>query len=514
MTYTIDTPIKGQPRGTPELFIDFAKSKGSKRIDEVIEYIETIYRLAPILGFDPAILIGQSILETSLDGVPWASPVWTERLNPAGIGWTGDPEQNAASRVFGSGEEAAKAQLVHMWAYVNGSPNIPGGLVPLDSPRWGAVERAGWLGTVDVIGDLTNKWAADGEYGEKIVQRLNQFNIGGTSVAHKFILSAGHRNTNRGGARNEINWTYPSVVALKAAIIARGGEAWIVQEEDGDGDKSFYVNGGLQQAAQKCVSLAKTLGPFGAYISSHYNGGGSPGFHAIFPDSTTGGVDVKANNPLDVRLARRMRDAVKATNTVGMLSWTADSPGVMSERETGVGSQGYRLGEMYGTIGFRDTTARVIIEAGSIDVAREAAYINDPKWVRYVYAEAIVDALEAEFGDFGGTPTTPPPTNYDPFSPEPKLQEMKDRPSGTVPLYVKINNVWWHKTFENVTVVNKTPRLQYAGSGNVGPDFEPGEIVFVGFDTIVNDQPVGYVFNSGGDGARIRLSDTDFGVAQ
>ena len=104
-------------------------------------------------------------------------------------------------------------------------------------------------------------------------------------ATHKYILSAGHRNTNGGGAKNEINWTYPSVIALKDAIEDRGGKAWIVQEEDGDGDKTRYVSGGLQAAAAKCVDLASKYGPFDAYISCHYNGGPSPGFHAIFPDS-------------------------------------------------------------------------------------------------------------------------------------------------------------------------------------------------------------------------------------
>jgi hypothetical protein len=308
-------------------------------------------------------------------------------------------------------------------------------------------------------------------------------------ATHKFVLSAGHRNTNGGGARNEINWTYPSVVALKAAIEDRGGQAWIVQEEDGDGDKSRYVNGGLQQAASKCVDLSKKLGPFDAYISSHYNGGPSPGFHAIFPDSPSGGVDVKANNPLDVRLCRTIRDRVRSTNTVRMLSWTADSPGVMSERETGVGSKGYRLGEFYGTLGFRLSTARVIIEASSIDVASEARYINDPHWVRHVYCEAVVDALEDVFGKFSERPDVPapgpdpipePPKPYERADPIPELAEL--------PAYVKLpNGAQLIRVDHTVKAVTDTPRLKWASkdSPKIGPDVKAGELFDVAY-LIVN----------------------------
>lgn len=256
-------------------------------------------------------------------------------------------------------------------------------------------------------------------------------------ASHRFILSGGHLNTDGGGARNEINWTYPSVVALKAAIESRGGKAWILQEEDGDSDRTRFP-GGLQAGARRCVELAKKHGPFDAYISSHYNGGASPGFHAIFPD---GSDDAKADNPLDVKLCRTIRDQVKATKTVGLLSWTVDSPGVMSEKETGVGAKGYRLGEMVGTLGFRDTTARVIIEAGSIDVIREAACINDPRWVRGVYAEAIVNGLEVVFGSFAenriipSIPTlpAPPKTSYPPALAIPDLDKFKSGDVNTIP---------------------------------------------------------------------------------
>jgi len=331
-------------------------------------------------------------------------------------------------------------------------------------------------------------------------------------ASHRYVLSAGHRNVNRGGANNEINWTYPSVVALKAAIIARGGKAWIVQEEDGDADNSFYVNGGLQQAAQKCVSLATKYGTFDAYISSHYNGGASPGFHVIFPDAPTGGADVKAGNSTDVRLCRRVRDAVKATGTVRMLSWTADSPGVMSERETRVGSEGNRLGEFYGTLGFRATTARIILEASSIDVASERAYINDPRWVRDVYSEAIVDALEAEYGKFSTNPVPVPTSEYAKPVVIPELVLFRDRDDSLVP--AAITTALYGPLYfigRDVTVTNPTKRNRDTeGTVVVGVDLKAGEKFYAWFGGVKAGRP--FIVTKWW--TIIWLADTDAGVPE
>lgn len=301
-------------------------------------------------------------------------------------------------------------------------------------------------------------------------------------ATHRFILSAGHRNTDRGGARGEIHRTYGMTVALKEAIEVRGGQAWIVQEEDTDGDQDFYW-GGLQAAARYCVTPLNELhGVFDAYISMHHNGGGSPGFHAIFPDARHG-IDRKPNNPLDVRLCRAMRDHVRATDTLDTLAWTADSPGVMSERETGVGARGFRLGEMVGTMGFRVTTARVIPEAGSIDTW-EARYITDEHWVRHTYAEALTDALEEVFGAFSeagkdvvaGTPEEQEPWPY----PDPVVIEALDGieigKGETAPGVVTDEGTSFTFAHDVVEAIEDIPRLQRAfeGAPETGPIIPEG----------------------------------------
>lgn len=69
-------------------------------------------------------------------------------------------------------------------------------------------------------------------------------------ATNRLLLSAGHRNTDRGGAAREIDWTYPMSVKVKKEYERRGGKAWIIQEEDGDHDPSFSVGRGLQNAAR------------------------------------------------------------------------------------------------------------------------------------------------------------------------------------------------------------------------------------------------------------------------
>jgi hypothetical protein len=337
---------------------------------------------------------------------------------------------------------------------------------------------------------------------------------------HRYILSAGHHNTQRGGASGEFEWTYPSCKALKAAIEARGGQAWIIQEEDGDSDPTMFTNGGRQAAAAACVDLASEHGPFDAYISSHYNGGRSPGFHAIHPDGWHE-PDRKKDNPKDVQLCRAIRDRVKATNTVGLISWTADSPGVMSERESGAvdHTEPKRLGEMVGTFGFRNTTARVIIEAGSIDVARERAFINDKNWVRNVYAEAVVDALEDVFGAF---PQARIPVHTDVGvvapKPRPRLTQYRDRDEANIPAAIQDDGQWYFWIGHVVRVTKQTRRMQFADDDapSVGPDLmpatadAPADEFFAAWGGIApNGRPFVHTFFD----SRIWLEDTDFGVS-
>lgn len=168
-TMTPDDKIVARPRGSAAEARSYADQVGALRLDQVYAYIDEIDRLAPTLDFDASILIAQSVHETG----DWQSSWWSERLNPAGIGITGDPAQDEASKTFASGVEAARAQLAHMHAYVYGSTRtLPSDLEGTD-PRYGAVFEAGNDGSVKTIADLAMKWAIDENYAEGICRRGN-----------------------------------------------------------------------------------------------------------------------------------------------------------------------------------------------------------------------------------------------------------------------------------------------------------------------------------------------------
>ena len=81
---TAEDPLLAAPRGSAARALVSALQAEARRPEEVRATAE-VYRLAPLVGLDPAIVIAQSAHETG-----WRqSPAWTDHLNPAGIGITG-----------------------------------------------------------------------------------------------------------------------------------------------------------------------------------------------------------------------------------------------------------------------------------------------------------------------------------------------------------------------------------------------------------------------------------------
>lgn len=455
---------------------------GAQKVVFLKQYLEEVYRLAPMAGLSSDWIVTQASHETGY----FTSHAWVRYGNPAGIGITDGTDFQF---MFGTGELAARVQIVHFAGYVYGQtvPGVLARFVQLD-PRWDALMTSGRAGTVRTVDDLGNgNWATDPAYpaglkkhygaliGTPVVPALEDAEEN-TVATHKFMLSCGHRNTDRGGAVGEYAWTPSSTRALRDAIVARGGKAVILQEVAGT---DWFFNGGLQAGARKCVELAAKHGPFDAYISSHYNGVPA-GFHAIFPDGTG---DTEADNPLDLKLCRAMAKHVKAKGTVPLLGWTKDSPGVMSEKETRVGEQGFRLGEMAGTLGFRDTTARVILEAGGIGSA-DRQYITNPAWVRDVYAEAIVDSLEEVFGTFRTASETVPEPAV-PHDPRPVTVYAKtvkrdwvERLRTGASIYENVGGAEWYAVNRLYQSINEDERRQYGTDGSplVGENVPAGTV--------------------------------------
>jgi hypothetical protein len=163
MTITLNSPLVGKGGTIAEAR---AALTGLSQTEN--DYINELFRLCQLTGLDFRILFTQFVHETAGGTSSW----WRDRRNPAGIGVTGDPEQNAASPTFANGTDAARAQVAHMLAYVDGTDEY--GIARAD-PRWDAVFAAGLDGSVDRLGDLgAGRWATDPIYAPQIAAKANQ----------------------------------------------------------------------------------------------------------------------------------------------------------------------------------------------------------------------------------------------------------------------------------------------------------------------------------------------------
>jgi hypothetical protein len=223
--------IVGPKRGSVERALSFGRAIGADRIAELEAYLDEAYRLAPRIGIDPAILVAQSALETN----NWRDRWWNERLNPAGIGITGDPDQNEQSMRWDSGTDAARGQLVHLALYALGKP-LPRELEPhlhLD-PRRDAIPPEN-LGRARTIAGLGGTWAVVLDYGQRISNRARDV----------YPELPDQQEEPHMGLEIEVDIAHNRIGAQ-----LREREAWITVHENGNPDsdardeREFVKNGG------------------------------------------------------------------------------------------------------------------------------------------------------------------------------------------------------------------------------------------------------------------------------
>ena len=172
MSFSVKDPIIGPSRGSAAVAKRYAKDNGAANLAFCEDYIDEVYALCtPDDMPDAAIAIAQSVHETTDQGRPWFSYWWRQRGNPAGMGITGDPDQNERSPTFASGAQAAQAQVAHLLLYATGKVNR-GGLVPAADPRYAAyVDAYGNTVQARTIAGLTGKWGVDQGYADGVVNR-------------------------------------------------------------------------------------------------------------------------------------------------------------------------------------------------------------------------------------------------------------------------------------------------------------------------------------------------------
>ena len=173
-----DDPILGPARGSIYTAHRFAMETNAQPARDIERYLDEVFRLAPLVGIDPAIVVAQSALETG----NWTSEAWVKRRNPAGIGILGDPggPDTDLGYAWKNGTDAARAQIIHLavyrWGGATAWPDdvwkVLGGFAELD-PRFFAVLNKKLGGTVRTIRDLNGKWATVPDYADRIAKRGN-----------------------------------------------------------------------------------------------------------------------------------------------------------------------------------------------------------------------------------------------------------------------------------------------------------------------------------------------------
>jgi hypothetical protein len=215
----------------------------------------------------------------------------------------------------------------------------------------------------------------------------------------RVLLVMGHRNTD-GGNADEAARTPLVVEAAARALTAAGHRVHVLQRDDGiDGDPTF-THARLGVVADRCTDLIRRHG-IQVMIDAHFQGGTAhpaSGCFCIFPDGNTLNPrphrdDGKAANHRSVAFAARLAEEV--SRETGIRRLPLPEPGFlggMSERQTGVGGQGDRLGMFWRTLPVRPPCVTVVMEHG--DIVADAAVINAPGFYDKV-GRAYVRAVDA-----------------------------------------------------------------------------------------------------------------------
>lgn len=231
----------------------------------------------------------------------------------------------------------------------------------------------------------------------------------------KVLLVMGHRNTS-GGDAEEARRT-PFIVDAAARELRRAGHTvHILQQEDDDGDPE-NTHADLAFVANRCTELIRRHG-IQVMIDAHFQGSGNPtsGCFCIFPDGNNLSPqppvdDSKAANRLDVEFSAKLAEEVARQTGIPRLHLSEPGfVGGMSEQQTGVGGDGFRLGMFHLTVPVKQQCVRVIMEHG--DIRADSGVINSPGFFDRV-ATAYVRAINAFW------PVTPQDPSFFAF-PEPR----------------------------------------------------------------------------------------------
>ena len=355
-----------------------------------------------VTGLRPSFVLAQALHETNF--FRYTGDVKSIQMNFAGLGATGGVPGWSVPLAVGDDRARASygviAVCAHHLVYIYGpTTSWPEPLRPYASydPRYQAVVGAKLAGSVRAIIDYGAKWAVDAGYPVRVLLKANDIlNLmpqkGAATL--RLAITSGHHNTD-GGNQLEIEETGELAEAIYREALSRGIDVRVITPDGPDpdpdpGDGQFP--GGLWDAARKVVEFANAGWKADVFIETHTQAGGGRGVFGIYPDwqpsdGSAYDLDAFARDTLIPSIANRV-DAATALSL-----WT---DGVMSEKQTGVGGQGYRLGVFRATEPVRSFCTRLIIEFGAHDNADEQIIRSNGFYA--LAGRAVVDALFDAYG--------------------------------------------------------------------------------------------------------------------
>ena len=208
----------------------------------------------------------------------------------------------------------------------------------------------------------------------------------------RVLIAQGHRNTT-GGNPAEIAITPIAARAIQKALRAAGHIADMVQNDND------WFEGSLDAVGREVVRR-HNLAPYDLLLDVHFEGdaNNTRGVFAIVPDgdglrtvSPYLGSDAWRTNTLDQSYALAITREVSAATGPSLRKSGVKLPGVMSERQTGVGSKGYRLAMFGYTAVARDRLVRLVLELGNI--TGDADIIKSPGFFERA-AQGVVHGVQ------------------------------------------------------------------------------------------------------------------------
>ena len=207
----------------------------------------------------------------------------------------------------------------------------------------------------------------------------------------RVLLVQGHRNTS-GGNPAEAAITPIAARAIQQALQAAGHTADMLQNEHN------WFAGSLDAVAREVVRRHEAAA-YDLMLDIHFEGdaNNTRGVFAIVPDgdglrtvSPYRGSDAWSSNTLDQSYAEAIAQEVSTATGLGLRRRGVKLPGVMSERQTGVGGKGYRLAMFGYTASVRHRLVRLVLELGNI--RGDDAIIRSPGFYQKA-AKGVVNGI-------------------------------------------------------------------------------------------------------------------------